>query len=725
MTLPNVNITPIPDTDPDAVPALWNTRYAEMDENFGYLEGRVNDQENNAAGAEDAVKLDWLLLGQQIRLEQWSSAWRLYDPVSLTVTGAVSGDDSVDVDDTSDLVVGHSYVIFDASHIESVTVSEVLSSTRFTATENLANDFTGATLAGMNWDITNSVANAENNEVCYFLPVNVGDDSGDKAVIIRREDNDCTFRVFFKDADHVTWTECVEETETAVGTGIVDTHYIMPGSGDISVKIVCESGSTSSDVDVHLIGVLNKASYKNVIYDDTTYYLSSTGSDATGNGTVSNPWATVHKALAFLGNKRINDGVTVTIELDDGTYPYMDTIIANHEDGDKIKIAGKNIYAKTISAIVNNTGTEATPALAGNAIQAVLTLDDVDDIEVNDYAIIRNLHVVAEDSAVYNHSRADMVYQRSIKTLQDRGTVLHLNGCFKVTAVDAGASQITVLTTFYTGLSYSALKDSLNQTTGAYSGELIVLKSILSFTNVAGITTTSGRALGSYGLPGIDNLAIIGNDGSNDDNLFWKAGVGIGAIERSQIFVGENVGVADWWIGIGASHTSNIFANKACVSGCWKAGLYASFSSAIMAYNSYVTGCENGGYSHDASAIHMDSSGVACCSHGLRAVYGSHIMMSCGVIENCAFGTRAHYHGSIATLRGRAYNCGVGHSAEHNGFMISSLDILHTCTTGANASLGGIVEAGQCTFTDCDTDSSPAVNTEGNVFGYVKHTAVS
>lgn len=37
--LPNKKITPIPDTEPDAVPALWNTRYDEIDANFARIAG--------------------------------------------------------------------------------------------------------------------------------------------------------------------------------------------------------------------------------------------------------------------------------------------------------------------------------------------------------------------------------------------------------------------------------------------------------------------------------------------------------------------------------------------------------------------------------------------------------------------------------------------------------------------------------------------------------------
>lgn len=41
MALPYPKITKIPDTEPDAVPALWNDTYDEIDENFNNLESRL------------------------------------------------------------------------------------------------------------------------------------------------------------------------------------------------------------------------------------------------------------------------------------------------------------------------------------------------------------------------------------------------------------------------------------------------------------------------------------------------------------------------------------------------------------------------------------------------------------------------------------------------------------------------------------------------------------
>lgn len=51
MALPHNTITPIPNNEPDAVPALWNTRYSEIDKNFVNLDGRLLVRENEIAQA--------------------------------------------------------------------------------------------------------------------------------------------------------------------------------------------------------------------------------------------------------------------------------------------------------------------------------------------------------------------------------------------------------------------------------------------------------------------------------------------------------------------------------------------------------------------------------------------------------------------------------------------------------------------------------------------------
>lgn len=51
MSIPHPQISPIPNNEPDAVPALWNSRYVETDENFANLDGRLVSRENEITAA--------------------------------------------------------------------------------------------------------------------------------------------------------------------------------------------------------------------------------------------------------------------------------------------------------------------------------------------------------------------------------------------------------------------------------------------------------------------------------------------------------------------------------------------------------------------------------------------------------------------------------------------------------------------------------------------------
>lgn len=52
MALVHGTITPIPDTKPEAVPDLWNTRYEEIDDNFADIDNRLESAESDIEGVD-------------------------------------------------------------------------------------------------------------------------------------------------------------------------------------------------------------------------------------------------------------------------------------------------------------------------------------------------------------------------------------------------------------------------------------------------------------------------------------------------------------------------------------------------------------------------------------------------------------------------------------------------------------------------------------------------
>lgn len=100
MTLPHEQITPIPETEPPAVPSLWNTRYTEIDENFGNLEGRVAQNEldlegvdadaQNAVDGQVGMAMDMAALANR-ELERWKAVRLQEGAVTILNRGVISG----------------------------------------------------------------------------------------------------------------------------------------------------------------------------------------------------------------------------------------------------------------------------------------------------------------------------------------------------------------------------------------------------------------------------------------------------------------------------------------------------------------------------------------------------------------------------------------------------------------------------------------------------------
>jgi hypothetical protein len=96
-----------------------------------------------------------------------------------------------------------------------------------------------------------------------------------------------------------------------------------------------------------------------LVTQDMNLYVATTGSDETGDGTQALPWATPHRAMAFLSKCVLADGVIATVHVADGLYEFTVPLNLNHPQGTQIFING-----------TSTTGTRPTGnALNGNAEQ--------------------------------------------------------------------------------------------------------------------------------------------------------------------------------------------------------------------------------------------------------------------------------------------------------------------------------------------------------------------
>lgn len=85
----------------------------------------------------------------------------------------------------------------------------------------------------------------------------------------------------------------------------------------------------------------------------TTYYISTTGNDTTGDGSSGLPWATIHKALTYLDDKTLL--ALVTIDVEAGDYGTTSELTIDHPQG-------QNIYIKcdylSCNEILTGTSTD-------------------------------------------------------------------------------------------------------------------------------------------------------------------------------------------------------------------------------------------------------------------------------------------------------------------------------------------------------------------------------
>lgn len=283
MTLPNPTITPIPNNEPEAVPSLWNTRYAEIDANFANLDGRATVLETEVSGAragrpnlgaaitdimtslgilsgtvsglaspasvQQAVSLDWLYRNRKIAFELFADGYRLRNIGEVAVINGVMGDDSIDVADTGSFRVGLDYLIKDGATIEMIRVQAVLSATRLRLASNLTRNWgSTARIVGQTFAAraAGGVAAAVGDRWVSKV-VNLGEDNETRAVVIRRSHNATTVRLYYRDAYTTAWTERpwiykrAGAPDTPIPDGFADYEYTVPMRGDGFLRIVVEN----------------------------------------------------------------------------------------------------------------------------------------------------------------------------------------------------------------------------------------------------------------------------------------------------------------------------------------------------------------------------------------------------------------------------------------------------------------------------------------------------
>jgi len=298
-----------------------------------------------------------------------------------------------------------------------------------------------------------------------------------------------------------------------------------------------------------------------VVAASSIFYIATTGSDTTGDGSSGTPWLTLGKALSYLADKWLAG--TVTIQFGDGTHTQA-AVTVNHPQGVLLTIKGTNTYAKTMSSVQSSSGGSA-------AWSVIINLNNVTNIAANDYVLI---------------------------SAASGGTLpTYICGCHKVTNVDSGNSRITITS------------KHLNATppSGAVAATVIVVKTILNINGNAGITVTSKLgsiaslviAGGGGGWASTSSYCLVSSGSISLGLYLGLAGAAYALLTFDGNFLGFSVVyMSDFAIGAQSSYGNTIICQYAIATGCTHAG-FSAWGGTVDAYGAIATGNGNGFYAVD------------------------------------------------------------------------------------------------------------------------------
>ncbi len=303
-----------------------------------------------------------------------------------------------------------------------------------------------------------------------------------------------------------------------------------------------------------------------VINSNTTYYVATTGSDSTGDGSSGNPWATLSKAFSYLADFTITPDATVTVSLGDGRYNTGVTV--NHPYGNRIAITGANTYDKTISSVQSSSGS------SGNWTY-VINVNNVTNVTNTDYVLI---------------------YYSSISAGTNRECLV---GCHPITSVDAINNRITFTSKIITA----------NAASGAIIGTCAVIKTVLYNTGSTVITISPSSSLMSFA-----KLVLEGNGTSN--GLYVNSG--------SVATCYSTFGIYNMLYGLYLASKGTVSSFLGIISDCNR-GINTISSCTVNGYgSSTVTGCTTGIYLYGCTFLWFGSSpAIIGCTTGVNVQLNS------------------------------------------------------------------------------------------------------
>ena len=120
------------------------------------------------------------------------------------------------------------------------------------------------------------------------------------------------------------------------------TYLQHMGSPDPNITLD-NTGGVTFDSDVVVSGDIDASNIAYRLTTNTTFHVTTSGNDVSGDGSSANPWATPHRAMDYLSEFLITDGVEVVIAVADGEYTFTQQLNLNHPNGTQITISGESV----------------------------------------------------------------------------------------------------------------------------------------------------------------------------------------------------------------------------------------------------------------------------------------------------------------------------------------------------------------------------------------------
>jgi len=412
-----------------------------------------------------------------------------------------------------------------------------------------------------------------------------------------------------------------------------------------------------------------------VISATTNFYVATTGSDTTGDGSSGNPWATVGKAIVYLQDYDIT--ATVNIYLADGTYSSSGSTNLLHRHGTFINIAGTHTYVKSISSVQSSSGSSGAYTITFN-------MNDVANVSVGDYINISGC------SGGTNPKYAE--------------------GCWPITNVDTGNKRISVSCTNPTGVPAGAV---------TATSTAVVLKTIIDITSST--TGVQGWTLLTGCLNSIQNCAFTNSGGATSSAGIYIAN---GSFIKSIItcgFFGTSFTVYYMSSVYGATTqaTALCFSNNQS-----NGGLFISYNSQVRLQYAVFSGTTAYGASVQmGSELQIPYCTMSNCGSGVAVGSRAEFVSNAGslTITACTYGVNVNYFSSALINSAAITNCTTGIVCQNVSLVYAASATINTATTGISCYQGSFVYAVGVTFTSCTTNATPAVNTNGNYNAYIRN----